>query len=248
MEKFNITLAEKTIEINPLYSYIKDYCKDYIIANGSELRKSDLTIYICEDDIVYERKKSKAEAVKNNTPLRNFSNEYLETLAVYRKIAEGMLDYDTLLFHGSVVAVDGEGYLFTAKSGTGKSTHTRLWRKYFGNKAVMINDDKPLLKITKNGVIAYGTPWNGKHKLGENSSALLKAICVLERDLTNHITSVEKSEIYPMLIQQVYRPKDAVKLLKTMELVDVMAKNVKLYKLGCNMESNAVLTAYNGMK
>ena len=61
--------------------------------------------------------------------MRKYSDIYLETMAVYRKIEDKLLDYDTILFHGSAVAVDGVGYLFTAKSGTGKSTHTRLWRE-----------------------------------------------------------------------------------------------------------------------
>ena len=111
----------------------------------------------------------------------------METLAVYRKIADQMLSYDTLLFHGSVVAVDETGYLFTAKSGTGKSPHARLWREYLGERAVMVNDDKPLLQITKNGVIAYGTPWDGKHHLSSNIAVPLKAICILTRASENHI-------------------------------------------------------------
>ena len=98
-----------------------------------------------------------------------------------------MISYDTILFHGSVIAVDGIGYLFTAKSGTGKSTHTRLWREYFGDRAAMVNDDKPLLKITDSSVIAYGTPYNGKHRLGTNISVPLKAICILTRAADNHI-------------------------------------------------------------
>lgn len=248
MVQFYVTIAEKIIQINSLYSCVKEYCKNYLTTDSNLTKNPDFIISICENDILYEQRKSEADDIKSGIPVRHFSNEYLETLAVYRKIAENMVDYDTLLFHGSVVAVDGEGYLFTAKSGTGKSTHTRLWREHFGNKAVMINDDKPLLKVTKKGVIAYGTPWNGKHKLGENTSAPLKAICILERDSTNHIISVEKSKVYPMLIQQVYRPSEPVKLSKTLDLIDAMAEKIKLYRLCCNMENDAVLTAYNGMK
>ena len=109
------------------------------------------------------------------------NDEYLETLAVYRKIAEKMIDYDTILFHGSVIAVDGIGYLFTAKSGTGKSTHTRLWRELFGERAVMVNDDKPLIKVSENGIIVYGTPWDGKHRLSTNTFVPLKGICFMSK-------------------------------------------------------------------
>ena len=159
-----------------------------------------------------------------------------------------MIDFDTILFHGSVVAVDGIGYLFTAKSGTGKSTHTRLWREYFGERAVIVNDDKPLLKITDSGVTAYGTPYNSKHRLGTNISVLLKAICILTRAAENHIEPITRDHAYTMLLQQVYRPADILKMAKTLKLVDRLADRVKLYKLDCNMEISAAIVAYEGMQ
>ena len=158
-----------------------------------------------------------------------------------------MLDFNTVLFHGSVVAVDGVGYLFTAKSGTGKSTHTRLWREYFGNRAVMVNDDKPLLHIADT-VTAYGTPYNGKHRLGTNTSVPLKAICILTRAEDNHIEAITREQAYTMLLQQVYRPADMLKMTKTLELVDRLADSVKLYRLGCNMDISAAKIAYEGMQ
>ena len=165
-----IRLANRYIEINNLYHFIEDYCNDYMIKDTQKLPIPDFCINVVREDIDFERTKSAAEDRKEGIPIRHFTDEYLETLAVYRKIAEQMLSYDTILFHGSVIAVDGFGYLFTAKSGTGKSTHTRLWRETFGDRAVMVNDDKPLLRITKDGVIAYGTPWDGKHRLSTNTS------------------------------------------------------------------------------
>ena len=144
--------------------------------------------------------------------------------------------------------MDGEAYLFTAKSGTGKSTHTRLWRKYLGKKAVMVNDDKPLLKITEEGVTAYGTPYNGKHRLGADMSVPLKAICVLTRAEYNYIIPVSRGEVYHMLVQQTYRPADIMLMQKTLSLLDKLADNVMLYRLGCNMDISAAKVAYEGMR
>lgn len=189
-----------------------------------------------QSDIEYEREKSALEDRKEGLPIRNFPDSYLETLAVYRKFAENLLAYDTVLFHGSVVAVDGIGYLFTAKSGTGKSTHTRLWREYFGERAVMVNDDKPLLQVTENGVIVYGTPWDGKHHLSNNISVPLKAICILTRASENHIEPISKSTAFPMLLQQSNRPQDSLKMQKTLEILDKISDNIALYKLGCMVE------------
>ncbi|MGN0183255.1 MAG: hypothetical protein ACI4DP_12745 [Candidatus Ornithomonoglobus sp.] len=179
--------------------------------------------------------------------MRNYSDSYLETLAVYRKIADKLLDYDTILFHGSVIAVDGIGYLFTAKSGTGKSTHTRLWREMLGARAVMINDDKPLINISEHGAIVYGTPWDGKHRLSTNIGVPLKAVCILERAAENHINGITKADAYNMLVQQVNRPPVPQKLIKTLQLIDRLSENVKLYRLGCNMSPQAAEFAYSAM-
>ena len=180
--------------------------------------------------------------------VREFSDAYLETLAVQRKVTEELFRYDTLLFHGSVVAVDGEGYLFTAKSGTGKSTHTRLWREVFGERAVMVNDDKPFLRITEEGVYACGSPWNGKHGLGTNITVPLKGICILERGEENRICPITPQEALYMLIQQSNRPRDPGKMPQYLALLDRLSAGVKFYRLTCNTDPQAAITAYEGMK
>lgn len=247
-----IRLANRYIEINNLYHFIKDYCSDYMIKDAEKLPIPDFSIKVDIEDIDFERDKSATEDKKEGIPVRHFTDEYLETLAVYRKIAEQMLSYDTILFHGSVIAVDGFGYLFTAKSGTGKSTHTRLWRENFGDKAVMVNDDKPLLRITKDGVIAYGTPWDGKHRLSTNISVPLKGICILERAAENHIIRLDTKEqmrsAYPMIVQQTHKSSNPANARKIMELIDRLMVTVPIYRLSCNMESEAAKVAYEGMQ
>ena len=235
-------IADKVVEVNSIYEEVHEYCSDY----QTDL-PADYSVNITQADIDFEREKSAHEDEVEGIPIRHFSDSYLEELAVYRKIAEKMIEYDTVLFHGSVVAVDDVGYLFTAKSGTGKSTHTRLWREYFGDRAVMVNDDKPLLHIADT-VTAYGTPYNGKHRLGTNTSVPLKAICILTRSADNHIEAIAREQAYTMLLQQVYRPADMLKMAKTLELVDRLADSVKLYRLGCNMDISAAKIAYEGMK
>lgn len=236
-------IADKVVEVTSIYDEVHEYCSDYLTDE-----KSDYSVSTTQADIDYEREKSAREDEIEGIPIRHFSDSYLEEIAVYRKIAEQMIDDDTILFHGSVIAVDGIGYLFTARSGTGKSTHTRLWREYFGDRAVMVNDDKPLLHISDSGVIAYGTPYNGKHRLGSNISVPLKAICILTRAADNHIEPITREQAYTMLLQQVYRPADALKMMQTLSLVDRLADNVKLYRLCCNMDVSAAKVAYEGMQ
>lgn len=243
MNKGLYSFADINVEVTSVYPRVHDYCKDYK-ADG----EPDFSVSTTEEDIDLEIIKTEEEYTYENLPLPNYTIDVYELTAVYRKIAEKMIDYDSFVFHGSVIAVDGEGYLFTAKSGTGKSTHTRLWRERFGDRAVMVNDDKPILKVTDEGVFAYGTPYNGKHRLGCKMSVPLKAICILERGEKNTINKIRKSEAYAMLLQQAYRPKDPVSMAKTLKLIDKLAEKTGLYRLECNISAEAAEVAYNGMK
>lgn len=236
-------IAGKVVEVTSLYQKVHDYCADYVTEDPA-----DYSVETTQDDIEYERAKDMRETELEGGRVVEWPDGYLEELAVYRKIARKMLEYDVLLFHGSVIAVDGEGYLFTAKSGTGKSTHARLWREYLGERAIMVNDDKPLLGIKDDGVIAYGTPYNGKHRLGANISVPLKAICILTRDTENHVEQITKGQAYAMLLQQAYRPEDEAGMRKVLMLLDALTERVKLYCLGCNMDLEAAKVSYEGMQ
>ncbi len=236
-------IADLIIRVASLYNEVHKLCAGYRCDGEAEV-----CVETTSSDIDFEREKSAREDEKEGRPVRNFSDGYLETLAVYRKIAEKLPEYDAFLIHGSCVAADGEGYLFTAKSGTGKSTHARLWREYLGSRAVMVNDDKPIIRLTDAGAVIYGTPWDGKHRLSSNISVPLRAICVLERAAENAIRRIDFSEAYPMLLQQVYRPADIAAMQKTLSLIDRLAASVSLWRLGCNMDIEAAKIAYETMK
>lgn len=235
--------ADADVEICSLYDEVQLLCRDYKCGE-----KPEFTVDITQAHIERERERSAAEDRKEGIAVRHFRDSYLETLAVYREIAEQMCERDVLLFHGSAVAVDGNGYIFTAKSGTGKSTHTRLWREYLGDRAVMINDDKPLIRIDGDGARVYGTPWDGKHRISSNVSAPLKAICILERAENNSIVRISPVQALPMLLQQVCRVQSPEGMKKLLSLMDRLAESVSLYRLSCNMDISAAETSYNAMK
>lgn len=243
MTEFITRFANQTAQIKALYPSTRTHCKDYLSDNAVP----DFHIQITPQDITYERQKSAREDELEGNPIRNLPDSYLEITAVQRKLAEQLFAYDTLLFHGSVVAVDGQAYLFTAKSGTGKSTHTRLWREVFGERAVMINDDKPFLKAEQEGIRVYGSPWNGKHGLGTNTSAPLKSICILKRGNENTIRQIAAKDALFMLMQQSHRPMQPQLMPKYMELLDRIAKGVTFYEMSCNMDPEAARIAYEGM-
>ena len=171
----------------------------------------------------------------------------MERAAIQRAFAELLFDRDILLVHGSTVAVDGRAYLFAAKSGTGKSTHTRLWRQVFGQRAVMINDDKPFLQLTDTGAIVFGSPWSGKHGLDTNISAPLGGICILERGPENIIRPISAKDALPRLHKEAYIPMDAEKHPKFQVIVEKLARQVPLWHMTCTKDPQAAQVAFDAM-
>ena len=236
-----LNICKKNIKASVIYESTLEYCKGYLATDGD----IDFTVEMTEEDIQREREIHLTEGGFTNESL---PSDYLEPLALYRKMLALLIPHSFMMFHGSAIAVDGECFIFTALSGTGKSTHTRLWREYFGDRAVMVNDDKPIISVTEKGTFVHGTPWNGKHNLGSNITVPLKAVCILERAEDNSIASITKREAFPMLYQQTYKPKDPVLLYKTINLIERLADGVGLYRLGCNMDISAAKVSYEGMK
>ena len=242
MKEFTIELAGRVAGVSARKESTKEFFREYL-SNG----KPEFSVRITDQDIAFEREKSIREDILEGREPRQYTDAYLETIAIQRKIAEKLFDFRTLLFHGSVVAVDGNAYLFTAKSGTGKSTHTRLWRGLLGERATMVNDDKPFLEITETGVTVHGSPWNGKHRLGTNISVPLKAICILERGEENEIRQIFPREALLMLMQQSNRPMDQRKMPHYLELLDALSERTKFYRLRCNTNPDAAEVSYRTM-
>ena len=233
-------LAGRNIRITSLHNMVHTMCSAYRSEEGCRL---DFSVETGRTEIDFERSRAERSAVRQQP----FSDAYLETLAVYRQISEKMPDYDTLLTHCSAVAVDGEAYLFAALSGTGNSTHVRLWRELQGERAVMVNDDKPLLRVLEDGsAVVYGTPWDGKHQLSNNISVPVRAICMLSRGEENRIVRITKAEALPRLLLQVYRPYEPAAMEKTMALLDHL--DVAFYRLHCNMDLSAAELSYSVMR
>ena len=242
MTEFVIKVAGQAVAVKAMFDKSREYCKDYLCQEVPAF-----SVTITPQDLMLEREKSVQTDIAEGHPVREVADAQLEITAIQRKISERFFDYDILLFHGSVVAVDGVAYLFTAKSGTGKSTHSRLWREMLGQRAVMVNDDKPFLRIEKEGVLACGSPWNGKHHLGADISVPLKAICLLERGTENTIARISADEALLPLMQQINRPADRKLLPKYLELVDALTSSVAFYRLKCNMDPAAAVVSYEAM-
>ena len=106
---------------------------------------------------------------------------------------------DTLEMHASVVSNGGKGYLFLGKSGTGKSTHSRLWLRHIEGSELM-NDDNPVIRIMEDGTpTVFGTPWSGKTPCYRNVSAPIGAIVSLRQEKFNRIERLPVTLAYAAL-------------------------------------------------
>lgn len=226
---FNLKMADFNILIKNKYPYIEKMCKDYITAD----KDFDFLISVSDEEI-------NAEKTDDCFPCG-----YLESLAIYRKIAEEIISRDGFLLHGVVLQTEGRGVALCAKSGTGKSTHASLWLRYLGDKCEIINGDKPLIRIKDGKAIAYGTPWCGKEGINKNKKTALCAICFIERGKENEIKEIEKSEVFPRLTTQVYVPKNGEKMLKTLDLINDFINSARFYVLRCNTDISAAEVSYN---
>ena len=233
MYRFKIELAGTVAEVETIHEASRIMCRNYLTEKPAEI-----SIKLTEGDIEKEREFATSE---NPTP------RSLEYMALYRKLCTELASMDTVLFHGSCLKVDGQAYLFCAQSGTGKSTHTRLWREYLGDRAIMINDDKPLVRVVNDQAVVYGTPWSGKHHLNTNISAPLKAICFLERGEKNIIERLDPKDSFPILLKYTFWPEDA---FATTSILDTAAKIADLsafWSLKCNMDPEAAKVAFTAM-
>lgn len=177
-----------------------------------------------------------------------FSDGYLETVCIYRQLALRMLSYNVFILHASVIALDGEGYAFLAPSGTGKTTQTRLWLEHFGNRAQVVNGDKPLIRMVeaagKTQFIACGTPWMGKEGMGSNSTVPLKALFFVQRSQEVSCTPADSAQTVDRLFRQLLMPRDYGQMDRLLTMVDKLVQTVPCYTLRCDMTEASVVAAW----
>ncbi len=228
---FRIELAEIPIEIFCSYDFTFRRCKGFFTD-----KTPSFSVSVCHDDINAEKKANNSEAAE----------EYLEFLAIFRKICEKIIEYDVVLLHSSCIEFEGKAYAFVAPSGTGKSTHSKLWQEKFGSLVSIINDDKPLIKITENGATVYGTPWNGKFSEGFNRNAPLSAFIKICRSEENSFEKLSETEALSVIGSQTFRPQSREKIIRWAELTVRLSKLIPMGKMNCNTSPEAAEVCHRG--
>lgn len=228
--QFTLKVADIPVAVICLYESTRSFCRGYLTEEPAQIH-----LTVTRENIDRERKE-----------LPEASDGQLEITALLRLLAERLLPEGLLFFHGCCVVADGEGYLFTAPSGTGKSTHARLWLKNIPGSWIL-NGDKPFLGIRDGVPTVFGTPWKGKEGWGENASVPLKAICIVTRGAYNWTEPITVNEAFPRLLTQSFRP-DSMELLPVVQFFVRLGDKVSYYRMTCNMEDEAALVSWRAMK
>lgn len=204
----------------------------------------------------YETEQGKADIIIHidREDLRNSGSQYPHlSLDEWEYIRTGsafgcrLPDFNSFCLHASAVALQGKAVLFSGPCGTGKSTHTNLWQQYFGSdRAVIINDDKPVLRLTEDAFDVYGTPWSGKSTLNANIRVPLGAVVFLKQSKKNKIRRLSSREAVQLLIYQSMRPSGSRdRMDKLLILIDELLQKTPVYQVECNISFDAVKLVYN---
>ena len=226
-------IAGLRVLIKNEYEYTTKFCRNYLAAD--QFSPANVTAFVTKEDFDEERLSSP-----------NFSDGYLENICLYRSICRQLPQLDRMLLHCSVVELDGKGYAFLGRSGTGKSTHTKLWLKAFPSARV-VNGDKPILQHKDGQFIAHGTPWQGKEGWGCNASVPLHGLCFLEQAKENSIKKLSPAEVSSRLFVQILLPQEEGAVVKTLELTDKLISSIPAYLLRCDISNEAVKTSYEAL-
>lgn len=168
-------------------------------------------------------------------------HEYMWTgEAFYNKL----LNFNGMMLHSSCVEKDGYAYLFSARSGTGKSTHTHLWLENLSGTRI-INDDKPALVYENGAWYVWGTPFSGKTDENVNIKLPVRAIIFLHRSEENKVEKISAAKSVGLLIEQTVKPMQREMAMKMLDMADLLLRSVPVFSLGCNMDPQAAIVAYN---
>lgn len=160
-------------------------------------------------------------------------------LLSFMALESRMLEQDALILHSSFIEYKGYGILFSAPSGTGKSTQADLWKKYRGCR--IINGDRSLLQKTENGFYVYGWPVCGSSNISENTKVPIKAIVQLSQAKENIVKEEANNLKFHKLIPEITVNRwNANAYQKALDLMEELLQEVRIVQYSCNMEESAV--------
>ena len=235
---FRIRMANECFQVYPVTKTLKEFCSDYLDEGNEHCREIELT----EADIEYEMKASKR--------IHGWAaggRQSAERTALCRKATNLLSQNQVILLHASAVTVSGRAYLFTAPSGTGKSTYAQMWCEHFGQEAQIINDDKPFIRREQQEFIVYGSPFSGRRNRNSNIAVPLQGIACLCRGDHTYDKPMDEDEKWEFLMSQVHRSQEPGELVRTMETLKLLIRKVPVIKMFFTRNPESVQISYDIM-
>lgn len=228
------SICDFIVEYTPRFSRLKCRSEKYLADNQSLV--PDFSFEVTDGDIVKHIEKY---------PMSVDQAEYVVAgIKFYREV----ILRGAFFLHSAALAVDNKGYVFTGPCGAGKSTHATLWRKYFGEEVISINDDKPAVRFFDGVPYICGTPFSGKHDINTNKKVPLCGISILSQSPENSIKRVSAAQAMTVLMDQTLRPETAKEMSALFDMFDKLLIKVPVYSFSCNISKEAVELSYNTMK
>ena len=230
MAKYSI--ADFCVDIQNRFDYLAKQCAGYA---ADPEAPAEFTIRVTDEELSQERLLCGC----------TYADGDLESVCAYRKLCLDLPLQDALLLHGSAIQCDGRGIAFLARSGVGKTTHTLLWKKVYGDKVSVINGDKPIVRFSDGIPYAYGTPWAGKEGMQINTKVPLTDLCVIQRSGENETLPTDGADCLDVIMGQVLHPSEPMRAIRTLELVDRLVRHCRLWVIRCNVSDEAAILAHD---
>ena len=228
-------------------------------------RIADLVVRLCPQHDLLRRRAAKfaiSSADRIDIDLSNI-DEYLAKKAASseqmtaeqnelfwtgNRFAWQLCHFGATVIHASALVIDGEAILFSADSGVGKSTHTRRWLSLFGERAYILDDDRPVIREKNGALMAYGTPFSGTSDENRNAAVPLKAIVFLNRGERNRIRPADPSETIARMIRYCGYSRNDEKMAAKLAVYDTIVRRVPIWSLECTISDEAVQLVYQTIK
>ena len=167
----------------------------------------------------------------------------LEAMAVEHLIARA----GGFVFHCSYIEWQGRGILFTAPSGTGKSTQASLWNHFRGTE--IINGDRAAVRVTEDAILAEGIPFSGSSSFCRNRSLPLAAVVYLAQAPVTSIRRLRGYEAFARIWEGCsINTWDREDMVRVSETVRTVAQRVPVFHMPCRPDESAVLALENALK
>ena len=237
-------------DVNMYYKWLKkpSGTEGYYIYSAEAALGSILVL--ADIDIAWRKVEITCRDFSNESPEESFSKQtwvfaHLMMGVIFRY---NLLYRDGIVIHSSALKYDDKAIIFSAPSGTGKSTHTSLWQKNMDNVKIL-NDDTPAVRIIDDRPYVFGTPWSGSSLIHSNDSAPLEAIVILEQALDNKISRIKDQEAILRLMPRVFLPYFDPKMMdNSIGIFEKIISTVPVYLLQCRPDQEAVEMVYQCLK